>query len=160
MDYSQYRFVQHDNIYNMDTLSYKKYKKISINRCIYIRKNFKSYKLIMDSLSVFLYIVIDELDDMFYYIDKLISTLSINEFNSIIYYLMNYQYPSDYFVDYLRDSYIEKIKKYEGNVEYRMQVKNEILLTNFINHDVVNNVLFEYISYKKLMIYFSYYHLH
>ncbi len=160
MDLSEYRYTQsdHDSWFSQPHL-YAGNQSIAkrMKRVVYIRKNFNSYEGIMNTLSILGCIEHLELDDIFFCINKIVTQLSTIEIVSILKYLKQNMSRNDQSV-YL-SSYLHKIDELSVSVihqiyEHIKLVKNEILLTGFISHDVMVNVLFEYICYKKLTIYF------
>ncbi len=125
-------------------------------RLMYIKKRFSSYESIMDALSVLVCIEAVELDDVFFYINRIIEILSIIDIGLIVNYLKK-NLPSNTFIQ----QYFEIIDAFYNisknkRLKYAERIKHELLSTNFISQDVVNNILFEYICYKKLIKLFLY----
>src|SRR5687768_2697708 len=140
MDLSEYRYTQSDHdswsppldqpFLQIDAGNQSRVKRMK--RVAYIRKNFNSYEGIMNTLSVLGCVEQIELDDIFFYINKIATQLSTIEIMSIINYLKQNMSRNDHSV-YL-SSYLHKIDELSVPVihliyEHIQLVKNEILLT-------------------------------
>ncbi len=156
MDLSEYRYIQYDyDTYDND--DGVAFRKKTTKRLVYIAKNFDSYERAMNTLSVLAYVHTSELNHVFYYITRISTKLLMIEIESIIDQLKKNLPENEISIEYnfkvINKFYVQLTQQ----LEHIKKVKDEILLTGFISHDVMMNVLFEYISYKKLMIYFCLY---